>query len=201
MTENEEKKVAETPVISFDEAFIMIRQIVLYKFPELDTVVYADCDNVEEEHANSSRQYCHVHHIPNTICCAKAVEALPLRHQLGLLFHEFGHLITGEIDPDTVENLDAEDFDDYVEMTADVAIFDNFALEINYETEDDLEAVEPKDVLALYESKGAYVEQVEKIKEERQKEVNVEVEDMAEEKEMEATEGDSEDLDEEEQEN
>ena len=53
----------------------------------------ADCDR---EHARSPRQFCHVDHVPDTICLARAAQRLPLDNLLGLLAHELGHLLAGD---------------------------------------------------------------------------------------------------------
>lgn len=56
-------------------------------------IVAKQCDQADKEHCESNRQYCHVGHIDNTICYATQVSELPDTHRLGLVIHEFGHMI------------------------------------------------------------------------------------------------------------
>lgn len=51
------------------------------------------CPQADREHAESERQHCHVGHLPGKVCYASAADDLPLGHQLGLVLHEFGHLV------------------------------------------------------------------------------------------------------------
>lgn len=51
------------------------------------------CRKVDIEHSKSKRQYAHVLHYPEVICVARAFYNLPYHHQLGIIFHELGHLI------------------------------------------------------------------------------------------------------------
>jgi len=50
------------------------------------------CEEAEDEHDGSMRQYAHTMHHPNTICLSKAYYRLPSHHKLGILLHELGHL-------------------------------------------------------------------------------------------------------------
>lgn len=51
------------------------------------------CPQADREHAESERQHCHVGHLPGKVCYASAADGLPLAHKLGLVLHEFGHLV------------------------------------------------------------------------------------------------------------
>lgn len=54
-----------------------------------------NCKLVEKEHAEGKRQYAHVFHIRNQVCLARAFAELPQRYRLGILMHEYGHILAG----------------------------------------------------------------------------------------------------------
>lgn len=58
--------------------------------PRLAWCVVADAD-----HKKNKRQYAHTYHRKNVICLANKFLKLPKKYQLGILFHEIGHLILG----------------------------------------------------------------------------------------------------------
>jgi len=107
-------------------------------------VVLAPCEAAEDDNAESERQFMHCGHEADTICYAEAFKDLPLRNLYGLLFHEFGHLITI-----TRRQVTEHTEPDEAEMLADVAILDSFGLEIAYEGDELLQALEPVAVDAL----------------------------------------------------
>ncbi len=51
------------------------------------------CPSAEKDYVQSIRQYMHTGHYKDTICYARAYWGLPLRHQMGLLAHEIGHIL------------------------------------------------------------------------------------------------------------
>lgn len=61
---------------------------------DLDNVYLNHCEEAEQEHRESSRQYMHVGtHTPcYAICYAQAVNELSIGYKVGLLVHELGHL-------------------------------------------------------------------------------------------------------------
>jgi hypothetical protein len=62
-------------------------------------VTVRKCIQADKEHKLNERQYAHVHHVKgNTICVAGAWLRLPLHEQMGLIAHEVGHLLVGNID-------------------------------------------------------------------------------------------------------
>jgi len=133
-----------------EEAFKKVLSIVSRKFPEMRTVAMAPCPDAEENNAGSDRQFMHTGHETDTICYAEAFKALPLRNIYGLMFHEFGHLIT-IVRREINEHTDPDE----AEMLADVAIFDSFGLEIAYEGDELLQALAPEAVDALTEQGDA----------------------------------------------
>ena len=50
------------------------------------------CSIANKEHKKSIRQYAHVGCRKDTICVAKEYYKLPGRIQLGILYHELGHI-------------------------------------------------------------------------------------------------------------
>ena len=67
------------------------------------------CALADKEHKNSTRQYAHTYHHKNVICLAGAWKDISMDHQMGILAHEVGHLITGvadhtELEADKVAN-------------------------------------------------------------------------------------------------
>jgi hypothetical protein len=54
-----------------------------------------NCQLVEKEHRKSKRQYAHVFHINGQVCLARAFIELPERFRLGILMHEYGHILAG----------------------------------------------------------------------------------------------------------
>lgn len=67
------------------------------KLPSSDVRHYSvkQCDQCDQEHADSKRQYAHTFHKMNTICVAKAFYDLPQSWQFAILLHEVGHLLAG----------------------------------------------------------------------------------------------------------
>lgn len=59
----------------------------------LASFVAGHCEQADREHRESERQHCHVGHIKWRVCYASAADDLPLAHKLGLVLHEFGHLV------------------------------------------------------------------------------------------------------------
>jgi hypothetical protein len=56
------------------------------------------CKAADEEHKISKRQYAHVHHIKgDIICVARDWVNLPIDTEMGLIAHEIGHLLAGNI--------------------------------------------------------------------------------------------------------
>mgnify|MGYP001562475383 CR=1 FL=1 len=53
------------------------------------------CEQANDEHAASARQFMHAGHRKNTICYAHATLSLARPWIIGLLVHEFGHLVLG----------------------------------------------------------------------------------------------------------
>ncbi len=51
------------------------------------------CRLADQDHAALRRSYAHVGHRPNTICVAHAYWGLPYSYQLGIFWHEVGHLL------------------------------------------------------------------------------------------------------------
>lgn len=72
----------------------------------------------------------HVGHRQGTVCALAVCERLPVQYMTGLFLHEFGHLGSGG-----------------GELEADRWILDTFGIRITYETELDIECVDP---FALY---------------------------------------------------
>lgn len=56
------------------------------------------CKEVDKDHERSCRQYAHTYHYKNTICVAKKFYDLPYKNQAGLVAHEIGHLLVGNVD-------------------------------------------------------------------------------------------------------
>lgn len=54
------------------------------------------CPLAKKHHKESSRQFAHVLHKRNTICVTPEFYDLPKHYQVGILMHEFGHLILKE---------------------------------------------------------------------------------------------------------
>jgi hypothetical protein len=55
----------------------------------------ANCALVEKEHQKNKRQYAHVFHINGQVCLARAFTELPERFRLGIVMHEYGHILAG----------------------------------------------------------------------------------------------------------
>ena len=107
-------------------AFLEVRSLILTKFPEMAGIgVYVGCPVVEEQHRRSSRQYMHVNHVSNMICCARAAYKLPIKNIRGLFLHEYGHLIAPT----------------WEECDADLSILQNFGIEIRYKGKKELQEV------------------------------------------------------------
>ena len=62
------------------------------------------CKQVEQEHRDDKRQYAHVFHIDNQVCVAQDFEKLPDRNRLGILMHEYGHILAGKYGSEEAAN-------------------------------------------------------------------------------------------------
>ena len=60
------------------------------------------CPLVERDHSADSRVYAHVFHREWVICFCKAYSELSLPHQVGVMLHEIGHVMSngGEAEAD-----------------------------------------------------------------------------------------------------
>jgi hypothetical protein len=88
------------------------------------------CPLVEREHRESRRQYAHVFHIENQVCCARAIADLPEKYRLGILMHELGHIMAGQ--------RGSED-------AANSAVFRETGIRIYYGGNSDLEFIDRRD--------------------------------------------------------
>lgn len=62
-------------------------------------IIVRRCLLADKEHKASERQYAHVHHAKgNIICVAGAWIMLPLHTEMGLIAHEMGHLLAGNVE-------------------------------------------------------------------------------------------------------
>lgn len=51
------------------------------------------------EHNKSYRQYAHTHHMKGDVICVTAAwKIIPIEYKMGLIAHEIGHLLVGEVD-------------------------------------------------------------------------------------------------------
>lgn len=74
------------------------------------------CRLVEKDHAESPRVFAHVfHRRDRAICVCREFEGLPLGHQVGILLHEIGHLMSNG-----------------GEAEADLWVDDNLGIDIDY---------------------------------------------------------------------
>lgn len=62
------------------------------KIPELFSLRAVHCNDADDEHRESFRQFMHTNHRRHLICYASAAESLPSSFKAGLLVHEIGHL-------------------------------------------------------------------------------------------------------------
>lgn len=86
-----------------------------------------DAERRDRKDPVRTRHYAHVGHCKNKVCVASAFERLPQKYQVGILLHEFGHVLTDGGD----------------EMQADVAIHEMTGVVIEYDKEQALEYVLP----------------------------------------------------------
>lgn len=99
--------------------FWRIKSEVARAFPYLSRTRLRLCVAANAEHAQSFRQHAHTFCVDDTsICVARAIENLPDENIVGLLWHEFGHLIGG---PKSTEK------------AADGYIWKNFGVKIRYD--------------------------------------------------------------------
>lgn len=77
--------------------------------------------------AARARAFMHTGHFPNNICTNMEASRLPDEHLFGILFHEFGHIFTGE-----------------GEGRADRFVFEKFGIPLKYKGKKRLEWVDLK---------------------------------------------------------
>ena len=70
----------------------ILARVASDKIPELAGVRARRCDEADEEHRQSSRQYMHTNHRDLVICYAKETECLSSSFMAGLIAHELGHI-------------------------------------------------------------------------------------------------------------
>ena len=51
------------------------------------------CDDLESVHEEIPRVHAHVFHYPDVVCVVRDFELLPDEHKVGILLHEFGHIL------------------------------------------------------------------------------------------------------------
>ena len=91
---------------SLSRSFNAVRKLVGKKFPTLKkTKLNTSCPHVKKAHSHHQiknsdgsgkawRNFMHTAHFDNTICAHPHAESeVTMGHQVGLLLHEFGHLI------------------------------------------------------------------------------------------------------------
>lgn len=93
-----------------------------YRFPGLK---HSFCRVCDEAHEKDPRLYSHSFCKRDTICWARAMGELPPEVLAGICLHELGHQIVGPMP-------EADDFD--AEKAADLAVFHNMGVEIDYVT-------------------------------------------------------------------
>jgi hypothetical protein len=62
------------------------------------------CPIANIDHKKSLRAFAHVNHIPHTVCVSGYITQIPINNILGILAHEFGHLLAIEYWGDYSEN-------------------------------------------------------------------------------------------------
>lgn len=61
-------------------------------------IILIQCGIADRDHKNSLRQYAHTLHYRNTICIAGVWAKLPIDYQMGVIAHEVGHLLAGNVE-------------------------------------------------------------------------------------------------------
>lgn len=78
-------------------AFDRVLSIGSGRFPDLipsTVTLHVGCPEAERDHRKLWRQFAHANHHPNGICFARAAELeLTDRELMGMMAHEFGHVI------------------------------------------------------------------------------------------------------------
>ena len=112
-------------------------QFAVQRCPELADVQHRWCDECERAHEQDPRLFAHVSPRcgERTVCWSRTVARLPLGNQVGLCLHELGHLL----DPRSGDPVEQE-------QHADLAVFDQFGIEMQYRGETELEWVDPQEV-------------------------------------------------------
>lgn len=82
-------------------------------------IIIKKCSQADKEHKNSTRQYAHTFHKKGVICLAGAWKDLSIEQHMGIIAHEIGHLLVGEIE--------------HSELEADKAANKFFDIRIHYE--------------------------------------------------------------------
>jgi hypothetical protein len=103
---------------SFKKVCASILDRAKQHFPSLRGTRIRLCDEADDEHECSARQFCHVGHLKGAICYARATDSLPFDIQVGLAVHEIGHLVGFCIDTDHSEN----DANYYGEMVTGIPV-------------------------------------------------------------------------------
>lgn len=62
-------------------------------------VTIRQCRGAGIEHNKSLRQYAHTYHIKGDVVCVTAAwKTIPIEYQMGLIAHEIGHLLAGNVE-------------------------------------------------------------------------------------------------------
>jgi hypothetical protein len=107
----------------FDELFEQVKRKVIRVYPSCDAYSYCWCFIADEEHTKKFRRHAHVNCQDYRICLAAAILDLPKRNKLGILWHEWGHILLGEGTEHTEEEVDE-------------AVLREFGIEILYDDND-----------------------------------------------------------------
>lgn len=123
-----EDAVETESLARFGGNFRKVRNLLSVRCPWLRHVRPFFCEDIDRERQKSKRAFMHTGHFTEVICAALAFQDLDDDFQCGILFHEFGHLLT----PGGTE------------QDADRVIFEIFGIALVYKGELNVEWVDSK---------------------------------------------------------
>lgn len=110
--------------------FVRVKRLVSEKSTDVIYLQLHHCPEIEVERRKVKRAFMHVGHVAGVVCSAWASTKLDDGFQLGLLAHEFSHLMT----PGGTE------------QDADIFFFETFGIPIIYRGDLNLEWIDPKSI-------------------------------------------------------
>jgi hypothetical protein len=127
------------------KAFEVVKEFLVSNFPEFNNTTLESCPTADEYYEESKieqekekklpRVYAHTLHKENVVCYTEKMDTdLSDEQRIGIMIHEFGHLLIENHPYDFTDEDTGEVQND--DMNADIVCYEMFGVEIHYDDND-----------------------------------------------------------------